>query len=106
MQIASKPQFSQRHPRESKAFSQLQSVKSQLQDQISYLQNFKQSIIAMSHSSEQTKVRLQIESLVIELNEEMFKISETLASYLEPGKVDHLKEHDLRKKAEKYERRL
>ena len=51
-------------------------------------------------------MRLQIESLVIELNEEMVKISETMARALEPGKVDHLKEHDLRKKAEKYERRL
>jgi len=67
------------------------------------LQNFKQNIAngpnSMIEAQAKSKMRIQIETFLIELNEEIYTISEDLANNAQSPNVSMLK------KAKEYERR-
>ena len=89
------------------ALALVEKVKAELQSQIQALQKVKGSVLSNSNSileaQAKSKLRIQIENYLIELNEEIYTISEELARvYSTPT---NSAKSDIAKKAREFERR-
>ena len=86
------------------AVAALNSIKTELSEQIERLAELKREIIQSEQIevAAKSKVRIAIESLLIDLNEEIFTLSEELASSFQTNNVKALisqaRECELRKK--------